>query len=191
VRHRPYAAAALLVLLVTTACATSAPAGQNVKRPANVASGPEVLDPAPTGVVEDTPKWTELPQPISAVFGDALLKGRFQAFAAMTESTVAVRLKAAPAEKDIYRALSAAEAFTPSDYSILLNVYAPGPDGKDRYAGYEWTPRSGLLVRKASADAKQSWDDAITAITQGSAAGVTPDEVQRIASGETSPPLFQ
>ena len=134
---------------------------------------PETLEPAPTAVVPDTPKWTELPKPVADVFGSSLDKGKFQAFAAMTQSTVCVRLKAAPEGAGRVprarrrRRLRPAELLDPASTSTR-----PASDGKDRFGGYEWAPLAGTLVKKGSADADQSWDAAITAVTQGSTTGV-------------------
>lgn len=181
---------ALLLAGCSRGASTSAD-DQPIKKPQNVAKGPETLGPAPTAVVEDTPSWAELPKPVADVFAGSIDKGKFQAFAAMKQSTIAVRLKAGPKDQDVYRALDAATAFVPSDYSILLHVYAPGSDGKDRYTGYEWTPLTGVIVKKLSADADQGWDAAITAITQGAATSATPVAVKAYAAGQGSPPLFK
>ncbi len=192
-RHARALAAIAVVLLLSLplACSKADSADQPLRRPKNVASGPETLLPAPTSAVEDTPSWTELPKPVADAFGGALDRGRFQAFAAMKQITVSVRLKGAPKEQDVYRALDAGAAFVPEDYSMLLNVYAPGGDGKDRYSGFEWTPLSGVLVKKASGDADQGWDAAITAIAQGSATGLDAAAVKRVAEGQEPPPLFK
>ncbi|HEY3317268.1 MAG TPA: hypothetical protein VGK50_02430 [Coriobacteriia bacterium] len=185
------AAAILIAAAVLYGCSAAPAADQPIKKPKNVSSGPETLLPAPTSAVEDTPSWTELPKPVADVFGTALDKGRFQAFAAMKQITIAVRLKSAVKERDVYRALDAASAFTPNEYSVLLNVYAPAADGKDRYAGYEWTPLTGTLVKKGSSNADQSWDSAITAITQGSVTDFMAPAVKRVAEGQDAPPLFR
>ena len=90
----------------------------------------------------------------------------------------------------MFKALDAATAFVPEDYSILLHLYAPGAEGKVRFTGYEWTPLQGTLVRKTSADADQGWDAAITAVTEGSATQMQAPVVKKVASGELPPPLF-
>lgn len=191
---RPLRVIAVLVIatLLVAGCSKAAPReDQPIKKPQNVSKGPETLAPAPTALVEDTPHWTELPKPVADVFAASKDKGKFQAFAAMKQTTIAVRLKSAPKDQDVYRALDAATAFVPADYSILLHVYAPGSDGKDRYAGYEWTPLTGVIVHKLSADTDQGWDAAITAITQGAATSCTPVAVKAYAAGQGTPPVFK
>jgi hypothetical protein len=158
--------------------------------PSNVASGPEKLGPAPTGPIEDTPDWTELPKQVGDAFG-GVARGKFQAFGAMKRTTVQVELKAAPDERAVYKALDASVAFMPAEYSVVLNIYAPGPDGKLRFHGYEWEPLSGRLSRKSASDASQGWNDAITAVTDGSAIGITPDQVHKIGAGQAPPPLLK
>jgi hypothetical protein len=189
-RRARYLAAILLAVLLLSGCSKAATADQAIKKPANVSSGPEKLLPAPTAVVEDTPDWTELPAPVAKVFAGGLSRSKFQAFAGMKQSTVSVELKKAPDDKTVFSALDAAADFVPADYSILLNVYAPGAEGKPQYHGYVWSPLAGTLVRKASTDADQGWDSAITAITQGSATDMQPTVVKSIATGKIAPPLF-
>jgi hypothetical protein len=191
-RHARSLAVLALAALLLAGCSQAAPAAdQPIKKPANVASGPETLLAAPTAVVEDTPSWTELPKPVASVFGDGIVKAKFQAFAAMKQSTVAVALKKPADVRTVFRALDAATSFVPADYTVLLNIYAPDKDGKARYQGYSWIPLSGRLTRKSSADADQSWDSAITAITDGYAADLTPDVVKKIGAGQQAPPALQ
>ncbi len=186
---RRFAMLAMAAVLLA-GCSSAPAADAPIKKPANVATGPETLLPAPQGVVEDTPQWTELPKPVAAAFGSGLVKGKFQAFAAMKEITVQVQLKNAPQDREVFKALDAALAYTPEQYSILLNVYAPGADGKDRFTGYEWAPVKGTVVKKGSADEKQGWDDAITAITLGVATGLDAAGMKQAAAGGALP-LFK
>jgi hypothetical protein len=190
-RHRRLLAALLGAALLLAACSNAPAAEGPRKKPANVSNGPEQLAPAPNGVVEDTPRWTELPKPIADPFGAGLVRGKLQAFAAMKQTTVQVELKAPADEVAVFKALDAAAAFLPPEYSVLVNIYAPGADGKPRYRGYEWAPLSGNMSRKSSADASQGWNDAITAVTEGTATGVTPEAVKKVAAGQTPPPLFK
>lgn len=187
--RRTLVALSLAGMLLLTGCSGDDAAGPR-KKPENVSTAPEALEPAPTAVVEDS-EWTELPQPVAAVFGDKVEKGKFQAFGAMKTTTVNVQLKSAADEKDVLRALGELTAFTPGDYSIILNVYAPGAEGKLKFHGYEWVPMMGTLVKKSSADADQGWDAAITAITDGSATQVGPESVKKMGTGELPLPLFQ
>lgn len=178
----------MLIVSFATGCSAKTAEGP-VKKPQNVSNGAETLDPAPTGVVEDTPSWTELPKPVADALGTPQ-KGKFQAFKAMKTATVAAQLGSAPDAKAVFKALDAAAPFVPEDYSILLHLYAPDAEGALKFTGYEWTPLSGALVRKTSADADQSWDAAITAITDGTATEMQPPAVKKVAAGEMAPPLF-
>lgn len=190
-RARRIAAAVFLVLALAASACSKAPEADVPKQlPKNVSSKPETLLPAPTGQTDDTPDWTALPAPVAAVFADGLVKGKFQAFAAMKQTTVQVQLKAAPAERDVYRALAAVAPFAPGDYTLQLNTYAPGPDGKPRFKAWVWDPMGGTLVRKSSTDADQSWDAAITAVTEGSTTSITPDIVVQVGKGQAQPPVF-
>lgn len=190
---RPYLIPALALVLAASLLAGCSAGNSSAEtkavKPANT-GGPETLAAAPAGLVEDTPSWTELPKPVADAFGAAPAKSKFQAYAAMKTATVQAQLAATPDPKTLFKVLSEASAFVPSDYTILLHLYAPGTDGKLKYSGYEWGQLAGTLVLKTSTDADQGWDAAITAVTAGSATQMSPETVKKVASGELQPPLF-